>query len=166
MIEKEFVYENILRFKMVKRALPVLKQNLIEKSKRITNKKSFSYYSVSECINVINDIDKKNDFSYYDTIVFLICFSSDFVIIENEFKNNIFDLNKNFKREDYWEYEDIDFREGLFFTYTFFNQTYRTEASIDLKKIYEKISSRKGFNEQELNAKIYIDFMKKIKKKS
>lgn len=163
MVDKEFVYENILRFQMTEKGLPSLKKALI---KELKQKKpvSFRKYSIEQTIDSIKDIQKKKDFDYYDAIVFLVCFSSDFFLIEKEVKNGSFDLNIDFKREDYWRNEDVGFKEALFFIYPFFLQTYSTEANIDLKKIYEKVNLVN--NNPQLALKMYLDFEKKVKKKS
>jgi hypothetical protein len=74
------------------------------------------------------------------------------------------DLDKNFKREDYWRNEDIDFDEGLYFTYTFLNETYKKQLSIDLKKLSEKIDSVMSSNNKNLIADIYMKKVNQVKK--
>ena len=146
MIEKEFVIEFLFKEKMMQKSLPELKKHLenILQNNKISNQ-SFLYYKIKDALSVINkllkmDVDKF-DFDYYDAFVLTLAFAYEFTELKKSLlsdEEGSFKLETNFYKENYWrENETVDFNEGLFLTYTFLNETYKTQLSIDFKKLLE-----------------------------
>lgn len=165
MVEKEFVVEFLFKEEMMKRSFPKLKSYLIKELKNGKTKNiPFRKYTLSNAIEAIKHIEKNDKFDYYDAFALSVAFSKEYIDIKHKIVTGQIDLDKNFKREDYWRNEDIDFDEGLYFTYTFLNETYKKQLSIDLKKLSEKIDSAMSSNSKNLIADIYLKKVNQVKK--
>lgn len=164
MIEKEFVNEFVFRTKMLVKSIPSLKVDLIKESKRKST--PFRERLVLDAIEVLKGIQLKDDFDYYDAFILTVCLSPAFEELKKKIISGDHDLHENFYREDYWREEDIEYNDGLYFSYPFIFETYKTELSIDLKKLGELVENGMRGNNVALVAKNYISFVKKVKKKS
>ncbi len=164
MIEKEFVNEFVFRTKMFVKSVPSLKVELIKESKRKST--PFRERLVLDSIDVLKNIQIKNDFDYYDAFILTVCLSPAFEELKKKIISKEHDLHENFYREDYWREEKIQYNDGLYFSYPFMFETYKTELSIDLKKLGELVENGMRGNNVALVAKNYISFVKKVKKKS
>lgn len=164
MIEKEFVNESIFRTKMFINGIPSLKKELIKESKR--TKTPFRKMLVNDAIQSLKEIEKTGDFNYYQAFVFQVCFSQAFENLKIEIVEGKHDLKKDFFREDYWRNEEVKYKDALYFSYPFIFDSYKTEISIDMKKLSEVIDKSLKTNKPEVVGKTYFDFMKKIIKKS
>ena len=162
MVEKEFVIESIFKTKMLLNSIYPIK----ERMESIADYKNGGFKSLIyiDVMNSLDEIQKNNDFNYFNAFSFIILFSHDYEILKKELLNNTFDLNENFKREDYWRFEDIHFKEGLLLSYSFFNETYKKELSIDIKQLAYLMESKN--KDIDTLAKTYLSFRKKILKKS
>lgn len=164
MVEKEFVNEFVFRTKMFIKSIPAIKVDLIKESKRKST--PFRERLVLDSINVLKSIQIKNDFDYYDAFILTVCLSQSFEDLKKKIISGEHDLNQNFYREDYWREENIEYNDGLYFSYPFLFETYKTELSIDLKKLSELVENGMRSNNATLVAKNYISFVNKVKKKS
>lgn len=164
MVEREFVNENIFRTKMFISGIPSLKKELIkEKSRPLT---PFRKRLVEDTIYILKNVASRGDFNYFDAFIFQVCFSSEFERIKVMLSNGEYDISKDFQREDYWRNEDIQYIDALYFSYPYLFQSYQTEISIDMKKLNESLENVLKNKNINLVSKAYIDFVKKIDKKS
>lgn len=164
-VEKEFIIENIFRTEMFLKSIPALKSSLIKELKS-TKPQPFRKRILEDTITVLKAIQDRKDFNYKEAFVFAVCFSPSFEKLRVEIQSGRYDLNENFYREDYWREEDILYNDGLYFSYPFVFESYKKEMSIDMKHLAEKIDSSSKLGNINLIAKQYIDFLKKIEKKS
>lgn len=164
MIEKEFVNEFVFRTKMFVRSVPALKRELIKESKRVST--PFREKLVIDSINVLKSIQEKEDFDYYDGFILAVCLSSSFEELRKEISSGTYNLTENFYREDYWRGEEILYKDGLYFSYPFIFESYKTEISIDMKKLGELVENGMRCGNPQQVAKNYISFVEKVKKKS
>jgi len=165
MIEKEFVVEFLFKEKMMIRSFPKLKAYLIKELKHGKTKSvPFRRYTLTDALTSIKNIEKTGQFDYFDAFSLSVVFSSEYLMIKDSIVNGQFNLDVNFKREDYWRNEDIHFEEGLYFSYTFLNETYKQQLSIDLKKLSEKIDGFMISANPSLIANVYLKKIKQIKK--
>lgn len=165
MIEKEFVVEFLFKEKMMIRSFPKLKSYLIKELKNGKTKNvPFRKYTLTNAIEAIKNIEKTGQFDYFDAFALSVAFSSEYLLVKDAIISGQFNLDENFKREDYWRNEEIDFNEGLYFSYTFLNETYKQQLSIDLKKLSEKIDGFMASANPNLIGNIYLKKIKQIKK--
>lgn len=166
MIEKEFAVEFLFKEKMMLKSFVEIKKYLIKASKKKENKKNkFKLYSINNALYSIKNIKERDRFDYFDAFSLSIALSDEFLAVKKMILNGSLDLNKDIKREDYWRNEEIGFNEGVYFTITFLNETYKKQLNIDFKKLSEKIeNASKLKNSQDIMVKIYLDKMKSIKK--
>lgn len=164
MIEKEFVIESIFKTKMLMKSIPALHSYVNDALKG--NNNEFRTLLLKDVKSSLNNIEKNNDFNYFDAFCISLLFGSEYDKLKQNILNETFDLNKNFKREDYWRFEDVHYDEGLFFAYTFLNETYKKELNIDIIKIEKLLQQEIKENQYQKIAKKYLLFRKKVIKKS
>lgn len=165
-MEKEFIPENIFRTeKMLVRGVPALKSTLIKELKQ-TKPTPFRKRLLEDSITSLKNIETRIDFDYLEAFTLIICFSEAFENLRKEIVSQNFDLHENFYREDYWRNETILYKDALYFSYPFLFESFRQEMSIDIKHLTEQTDKAVKNGNAALVAKIYISFMKKIKKKS
>lgn len=164
MVEREFVNEYIFRTKCFIRGIDSLKRELIKESKKPISQ--FRKLLVMDTISSLKNVKKNNDFKYIDAFLFQLCFSGSFEEIKKTIIEGKHDLKENFFREDYWVEEEIQYIDALYFSYPYLLDSYKTEINIDMKKLEELINKSMKKENKELVAKNYVNFIKKVNKKS
>jgi hypothetical protein len=159
MIDKVFVIESILKTKMLVWSMPAILKymNTLSKSKTTTYKRGL----VLQATEIVKSIQKKKDFNYYDSFVLVMLLSSEFEKVKLDIQNGDFDLDVDFKREDYWREEDVGLIEAVFFVCTFLNETYKEQLSRDVK--YLDIVTSRDISRGNV-AKAGETYLKKISK--
>lgn len=141
-IEKEFVLEYNLKFDMLKKSLPIIKKHLI-KRKASHKKDKFVFNILSDSINVINDIIKKDDFNYSHAFILSLGLGFDYSQITGHIKEGKMSLD-NLRNEEYWDIGEIDLEEGIFFSYTFLNEVYG-QLNIDFNELNKSTNLEKDY---------------------
>ena len=151
MVKENYVIKKEIKFDMLLKTFPKIIEML-----EINNKKMFNGHEshLKDALNSIVYVFENSSVRYHDAFFIMFALTSNFVEIKNKVDKQ--ELNFSYiADEEFWNKSEIDLNASIFFAYTFLNELYSEELTIDFKEL-----------ESLVNISDYISLRKKVLNKS
>ncbi len=144
MIEENFVIEKEEKTRLFHKCLNTVYQYIKMCSNQYQN------IIFNDAIAAVHNMLKNRCISYQDAFFISLAINSQFLAIKDKVEKGELNL-ECIKDETYWEKKEItDIYVCIFFSYTFLNELYRDELTIDYQKL------------NEINSNDYLNFREYI----